>query len=201
MFPHPPVLPIYFVGFTKFTILRFILTHNTINLNEPQMENRRSFIRKSAMLLAASVMALKAFALPLRRKTPPATTRVVTLNVDTGRIQSQNTSGYCNFGQASGITNENYTIVANVGDTIVWQGKSSTSPNTDVVSISSINYEGGKNVFGQNILQGSDGKVTGVVQYNTVGAQPYKYKISFKVTNNGANRNGTFHIDPKIEVH
>jgi hypothetical protein len=92
----------------------------------------------------------------------------------------------------------------NVGDTVTWQGVSSNAPSTDVVNIVSINHEGGKNVFDQNVLKSngqSPERVSGVVKSRTDDGKKYKYKISFTVTNNGAKRNGMFHIDPKIFVH
>ena len=169
------------------------------------MEKRRSFIKKSGFLLAASALPLSALAKFLGlKKSPPATT-VVTLYVNTAQIDNRNVNASCNFGQASGISNEEFTIEVNVGDTITWQGVSSNAPSTDVVNIVSINHEGGKNVFDQNVLKSSmeDGreKVSAVVRSRTDDGNKYKYKISFTVINGGNRRNGMFHIDPKIEVH
>lgn len=125
----------------------------------------------------------------------------VTLNVDTARIDHQDSYQYCYFdGQAEGSDTREFTINANIGDIIIWQGVSSSSPNTDVVTITSINYQGGTNVFGQNVLQGDEGTVTGTIQYDTTGREDYKYVISFKVTNNANPRPGTYNVDPKIKV-
>lgn len=155
---------------------------------------------KSALLLAASSLLLSAFS-PAPVLQDAST--VVTLYVNTADIKTPNESSYCNFGQGDDISNEEYTIVVNVGTTVTWQGESSNAPDTDRVDIVSINYEGGKNVFGTNILKDtrqSPGKVSGKVLYATEGNN-YKYKISFTVTSNGVKKKGTFHIDPKIEVH
>ena len=111
------------------------------------MKTRRNFLKKSALMLAAGTLPVSAFA--ISRK-PEAQEIVVTLFVDTQSIQKPNDSAYCNFGQADGVSNEEFTIVANVGDTITWRGVSSSAPSTDVVSVVAINYEGGKNVFGSN---------------------------------------------------
>lgn len=164
------------------------------------MKTRRNFLKKSALMLAAGTLPVSAFS--ISRK-PEAQEVVVTLFVDTGSIQKPNESNYCNFGQADGVSNEEFTIVANVGDTITWRGVSSSAPSTDVVSVVAINYEGGKNVFGSNVLKDTPqnpGTVSGQVRYRT-GDQFCKYKIMFTVTNSGTKRGGTYQIDPKIEVH
>lgn len=166
------------------------------------MKSRRSFLKKSGMLLAAGALPLSAMSIP-RKETNQAREILVTLIVDTGAIQKPNETAYCNFGQEAGIPNEEFTVVANVGDIITWQGVSSSSPSTDQVSISAINYEGGKNVFGENVLRSTrenPAKVSGRVQFRT-GDQFCKYKVMFTVTNSGTQRGGTFQIDPKIEVH
>lgn len=161
------------------------------------MESRRSFLKKSGLLVAAG-------SLPLAALSQDGQNIVITLNVNTSAIDKKDVNASCNFGQDAGIPNEDFTVAANIGDTITWQGVSVNAPETDVVNIVSINHEGGKNVFGQNILssdRNTPRRVTGKVQFATPEGQDYKYKISFTVTNNGKQRNGTFHIDPKIQVH
>ena len=128
---------------------------------------------------------------------------VITLNVNTGEIQNPNVNDYCDFGQPADISNEDYTIEASVGDTIIWRGVSSTDPN-DQVMIESINHQGdqgGRDIFGQNRLPGDEnGEVRGTIQVSTEGQEPYKYMLSFRVLNNGEPRAGVFNIDPKIKV-
>jgi len=124
----------------------------------------------------------------------------ITLYVNTASVDSGNTDQTCNFGQAEGIINRNFTVEANLGDTIIWRGESTSSPS-DIVNITAINHEGGKNVFDKNRLDGngqSPELVIGTVVTGAPGDED-KYKISFKVYNNG-NRRGTFHIDPIIKV-
>lgn len=126
----------------------------------------------------------------------------VTLSVNTAEIQNPNVNDYCNFGQPEGIANEEFTIEANVGDTIIWRGISVSSPG-DVVLIEAINHEGnraGRDIFGSNVLQGQNGEVRGTILYSTAGGADYKYKLSFRVIQNGEPRGGMFHIDPKIRV-
>jgi hypothetical protein len=129
---------------------------------------------------------------------------VITLYVNTSEITNQNEYQVSYFdGQEEGTDTRNFTIYVSPEDRIIWQGVSSTSPDNDIVNIKSINYEGGKNVFDQNVLkddQESPGTVIGVVKNGTEGFEE-KYKISFTVFNNGVKRQGTFHIDPKIKVN
>lgn len=131
---------------------------------------------------------------------------IITLNVDTGRIVKHDVNMYCNFGQENDVSNEDYTITVNIGDTIVWQGVSIDAPETDIVNITSINHHGGTNIFGVNTLHGNEETpelVVGEVLKSTVGENKkiYKYIIKFTVFNNGKKRNGTFQIDPKISVN
>ncbi len=129
-------------------------------------------------------------------------THYITLNVDTSTINSQNVNSVANFGQEEGYSNENFTISVNVGDTIIWEGVSSSSPDNDTVNITAINYKGQPNIFGENHLNG-DGQSPEQVQGNVVTGEPgvvVKYTISFKVFNDGEQRGGTYHIDPKIII-
>ncbi|MES2812768.1 MAG: AidA/PixA family protein [Bacteroidota bacterium] len=127
----------------------------------------------------------------------------VTLSVNTGSIVNPNVDDFCTFGQGNGVSNENYTTQASVGDTISWQGVSSSSPATDVVNITSINYSGGQNIFDQNVINGNNGnpeKVIATVASNTQNEEE-EYTINFTVFNGSTRRNGSFSIDPKIQVN
>lgn len=155
-------------------------------------------LRVGLVLLAFSSFLVFAFAPPSNQDDGT----VVTLYVNTADIKKPNESAFCNFGQTDNVSNEEYTIAVNIGETVTWRGVSSNAPDTDVVQITAINHMGGKNVFGTNVLNAArgEGTVSGKVLYPTNGNN-YKYKISFTVTNNGAKKGGTFAIDPKIEVH
>jgi hypothetical protein len=164
------------------------------------MKNRRSFIKKSSIVLTVGSVLFPIVSIARRKDVTDNT--VVTLYVDTAQIAKSDVNQYCNFGQPSNIANEDFTIEVKVGDTVTWQAVSANAPSTDIVNVASINHEGGKNVFGKNVLKGdgqSPERVTAQVLHKTAGSD-YKYKISFKVYNNGVKRNGTFHIDPKIRV-
>ena len=121
----------------------------------------------------------------------------ITLNVDTSvNLTPQNVDDYCNFGQSSG-PNEDYTTDVSVGDTVTWQGQSSTQP-TVTVNITKIQYDGGSDVFGASVINGSGSPETVVgTTENDTGGDDETYSIFFTVSN----QNGTFHIDPKIQVN
>lgn len=132
----------------------------------------------------------------------PFETHIITLHVDTGKIENGNIDQVCTFGQGDGVSNEDFTIVVKPGDVIMWQGVSSNAPETDQVLISAINYEGGARIFSKNTLKDSRqnlGVVLGTVSEGKDGDE-HKYKLSFKVLNSGEKRGGTFNIDPKIKI-
>lgn len=130
-------------------------------------------------------------------------THIITLTVDTDNIQKPDIDKYCTFGQSSSIPNEDYTVVVNVGDHIIWRGVPKHGKTSSVVNITSINYEGGNNIFGRNTIRGNGQTpetVHATVMSGTAGEEE-TYEINFTVFNNGKQRNGRFQIDPKIQVH
>lgn len=131
------------------------------------------------------------------------TERVITLEVNTADIENPNVNDFCNFmGQDPGVSNEDYTVEANLGDTIIWRGVSTSSPD-HTVEIRAINHQGnrgGRDIFGSNRLNGEDGEVRGTILYRTEEGTDYKYKIQFRVYIDGSRKGGTFNIDPKIRV-
>ena len=125
-------------------------------------------------------------------------TRVVTLNVNTADIENDNIPANADFGQTDGSTNEDYTLLVQLGDTIVWQGISSSNPTDHVVNIKSINHVGGARLFDRNVLNGDGGtpeRVIGIISEGRSGDEK-KYNIFFRLSN----KSGTFKIDPKIRV-
>ena len=129
--------------------------------------------------------------------------RVITLEVNTADIRNPNVNDFCNFlGKDPQVSNEEYTIEANVGDLIIWRGVSTSSPQ-DSVEIRAINHQGnrgGRDIFGANRLGGENGEVRGTVRNTTEAGADYKYKIQFRVYIDGRRKGGTFNIDPKIKV-
>ncbi len=129
-------------------------------------------------------------------------THHVNLYVNTAEIAKPDEYRFCVFeNQPANVDVRDFTIQVNAGDTVVWHGISSSTTN-DRVLISQINYQGGDNVFNSNVLNDTPenpGVVVGVVQPGTSGFS-MKYVVNFKVLNNGTQRNGMYHIDPKILV-
>ena len=131
------------------------------------------------------------------------TERVITLEVNTADIENPNVNDFCHFlGQDPEVSNEDYTIEANIGDVIIWRGVSTSSPD-DRVEIRAINHQGnrgGRDIFGSNRLGGQNGEVRGTILNRTEDGTDYKYKIQFRVYVDGRRKSGTFNIDPKIRV-
>jgi len=117
-----------------------------------------------------------------------------TLKCNVAALQAGNPAyQVCQFtDQEPGTDTREYTIYAEVGDTIIWDGES--SDGSAAIDIRKIKYHRGTNVFNKRDLDGET-TVVGEVQEKTNG-QPYKYKISFKINNTGS----TYTIDPKIIV-
>ncbi|MEM5566637.1 hypothetical protein WNY78_16060 [Psychroserpens sp. AS72] len=136
-------------------------------------------------------------------------TYYVTIHVDTDKISSHNELEVCYFTSEAPdgkITKsegniEDFNIEVNSGDLIIWKGVSTSHPEKDIVDVRSINYHGGDNVFGKNILKGNGQTpevVIGTVNPDTKG-RVEKYAIKITVFNDGSKR-GNYRIDPKISV-
>lgn len=159
-------------------------------------------MKKFNQLLILMVIVLLSLAINScsENKSKPVN-RIITLNVDTDNINRRNIDSTCNFGQPKGVSNKDFTIEVKIGDTITWEGiSSSTGDNT--VDITKIKRQKGKNIFDKDSLIGKGKnrkKVIGKALYSTEvnnKHKDYKYKISFKVNKKGK----PYFIDPKIRV-
>lgn len=155
-------------------------------------------------------IVLLIFILGALHSTKAQQTHVITLKVNTAQVTKDNIATTCSFEyqspngsliQSTGGSLEEFTIKVKVGDIVIWKGIP-TSAAADRVDINAINHEGGKNVFDKNKLSGNGQQPEVVIGTVVTGApgDVDKYKISFKVFNGGTKRNGTFHIDPKIQI-
>lgn len=100
----------------------------------------------------------------------------------------------CHFeGQDEDTDTRDYTIEAEVGDTITWQGESESG--NDAIFIRKIKLSQGTNIFGKDFIDGVE-TVTGVIKHNTKNKPDYKYTIHFKINNSGK----MYKIDPKVKV-
>ena len=122
-------------------------------------------------------------------------TQEITLNVDTKNPNPVTTSYFTTDPNTSVLDNsspEAFTILANVGDNILWRGTSSTDPNA-AVKIKLIKYSRGPRIFSRNDIPGE-----GTVQATIIrgGQDTYKYEIHFTIGGPGP----VYKIDPKIKV-
>lgn len=132
---------------------------------------------------------------------PPATIEV-TLFVDTDAITAENLSETCNFGQPAGISNEDYTIEAAVGDEIVWKGVSTSDPENDRVRIFSIEHRQGIRAFGRAKLKrqnAEESRVRGIISRGKPGEEE-KYDLVFFVVQGDERNVQRFRIDPKLRI-
>ena len=141
-----------------------------------------------------------------------STNHAIILKVNTSTIPAPtNPPGdiddYCSFeGQTNGVTNENFEISVNNGDTITWSGIPSPANANDVVKITKIDYESGTNLFGTSDLTptGNANTITGTVA-NAHSNDVETYKIEFQVFNNNvlksSGTSSVYQIDPKIRVN
>jgi len=122
------------------------------------------------------------------------TTHTVTLVCDTDNIKHEDPYKVCYFvNQGEGTDTREFTIVANVGDTIKWQGITLSDDNLE---IRKIKYEKGTNVFDKDEIGGST-TVVAAIKKSTMDKPDYTYKISFKVNGRGT----MYSIDPVIRVN
>jgi len=123
---------------------------------------------------------------------------IVTLNVDTKRITKKNLDKTCNFGQTDGSSNEDFTIIVAVGDSIMWRGFSTYSKKDSVnITMIKIKHKNGTKIFDKDSIKGKN-KVFAKAKYSTEGKPDYEYKIKFTVIRNGKKKK--FSIDPKIQI-
>jgi hypothetical protein len=133
---------------------------------------------------------------------------VITLYVNTAEINNTNIDETANFGQVDSISNEDFTTHVRKGDIVVWKGVSVSDP-LDIVSISSINHQGGPKLFNKNLLRGNGGDnevVVGVVakgpeMVDGILLNEEKYVLHFKVQRNGKPQVQPYKIDPKIRSY
>ena len=128
------------------------------------------------------------------------TNHTIILHVNTDSINQQNIDSTCNFGQASGVSNKDFTTVVAFGDKITWVGKSSSG--SDKVKIKKIKYVKDAHVLTTNENRNSwfsskvRGKVNKKADFDTIEGYIEEYLIEFKIKGN----NEKFIIDPKLQI-
>ena len=130
---------------------------------------------------------------------------VVTLYVNTNNIDQTNIEQNANFGQAPGISNEEYTTYVKRGDIVIWRGVSINDP-LDIVNITIIEHDTkdgrSKNFFDKNMIRGNGDDhetVVGTLKKGNRG-EFQKYILKFTVIDNGEPRNDIYIIDPKMHM-
>jgi len=153
-------------------------------------------MKKEYLNFAFAFLALCCFS---SRVVAQGVTHVITLHVDTNTISNPNPGASCFFSVDEGTTVldnssvESFTIYADVGDIIVWQGVSSVS--NDAVNIKMIKYSHGPRIFSEDEFYG-ESSVQGIIVRDTRGQEDNKYEIFFDVIHSGAK----YKIDPKLKV-
>jgi len=163
------------------------------------MKTTKQFsILMAIVLLSFSIISCKEELIPPSDDGVMLRNNTITLYVDTGSVNKDNLDSTCNFGQKKEVSNEDFTTLVQLDDEITWVGKSSSSPETDLVEINLVKYDGGKKILNKRKLRG-DTKVVGKVE-NGNKDDVEKYKIKFTVFNNGIRR-GKYKIDPKLQIN
>ena len=117
--------------------------------------------------------------------------QTVTLVCNPAAIDESGATGACYFVGGEDVNPEEFTTFASVGETITWEGQSTSED--DSIDVFMIKYQGGVNVFNREELPG-EAIVQGRVERATPDNEPYKYEIRFKVNSTGR----LYKIDPII---
>lgn len=124
--------------------------------------------------------------------------KMIILEVDTDNINATNINETATFGQPSEISNENFTLDVELGDVIIWQGK--TMPGAGgLVRITLFKHDEGVKLLGAGRISDQDG--TGVIVGKVQAGQPgdqEKYTLKFEVRQRGSQDWIEYKIDPKL---
>jgi hypothetical protein len=124
---------------------------------------------------------------------------MITLYVDTAALQINPNAAaisYFTVGPNTEVLDnsapENFAILVDVGDYIIWTGASSSG--SEAVKIKKIKFKHGGRIFSSDEIDGEATVEAGVIRGST--AKGYAYTIQFQV----GNGNRVFHIDPIIKT-
>lgn len=126
--------------------------------------------------------------------------KMVILEVDTDNINAGNINEMATFGQPSEISNENFNLDVQLGDVIIWQGR--TMPGAGgLVRITLLKHEEGVKLLGAGRISEQDGTgvIVGRVQAGQAGDQE-KYTLKFEVRQRGSQEWVEYQIDPKLSI-
>ncbi len=124
-------------------------------------------------------------------------THKITLHVDTGALhnsQNADADSYFTTGPETEVLEnssaENFTILVDVGDNIVWNGVSTSG--SEAVNIKKIKYKRGARIFSSDEVDGEANVEATIIRGST--AKGYVYTIQFQV----GESNRVYSIDPII---
>ena len=117
----------------------------------------------------------------------------ITLEVDTENITRDNLATTCSFGQADGVSNEDFTTEVRVGDMIVWNITASDQ-NPLPLEYVFVKYVNGAKLLNKNKITPTGNVISANVKKGKKD-EVEKYEVKFKVRGKG-----TFVIDPKIII-
>ena len=147
-------------------------------------------------------------------KNVPATLQVNTKGLYEAihRSQPYNIDTFCKFKEnLPGVSNEDFKLSVNVGDTISWTGETFGPDSNGEINIVGIIYENGSEIFSDLDFDRDNGKknkpmkAKGTIEKTLTnpakGHDDESYTIYFSYTDGPGNYFGTFQIDPKLEVN
>jgi hypothetical protein len=127
-------------------------------------------------------------------------THYVTLHVDTDELQNRQNvpaSSYFTVDEGTEVLNndspESFTILVNVGDNIIWNGKA-IAPSGEAVKIKKIKYKRGGRIFSNDDIDGEVSVSAMIIRDS--GDEGYVYTIQFRL----GDSNRVYTIDPVIKT-
>lgn len=126
--------------------------------------------------------------------------KTITLEVDTENINANNIEETATFGQPSETSNKDYTLGVEMGDIIIWQGRSTPSSG-GLVRIKLFKHDDGIELLGEGRIkeQNGTGVIVGRVQNGSPG-DVEKYTLKFEVKKRGSQTWDSYEIDPKLQM-
>ena len=126
---------------------------------------------------------------------------IITLVVDTEKVNQNNIQETCTFGQPADVSVKDFTLTVNKGDVILWRGESDQD-SSGLVRITEFRHESGTVMLGKRRISDQNG--TGVVVGKVLEGQPGDievYYLKFEVKRGGGQDWEEFIIDPKLQIN
>lgn len=127
-------------------------------------------------------------------------TPIITLVVDTEKVNQNNIEETCSFGQPADVSVKDFTLEVNKGDVILWRG-TADQDSSGLVRITEFRHESGTVMLGKRRITDQNG--TGVVVGKVMEGDPGDvevYYLKFEVKRGGGQDWEEFIIDPKLKL-